>query len=82
MQEGQAGAAELAIGMHPNPDAFLFQRQFQYRRAVVRQQRLPDSVAFASLARAFGIAGVIGQNFLGAIARGQLQQKDIATSAR
>ena len=72
---------KLAFGMNPDPGAFLLDADNSSTAG-------PSSVcsafqmlvAFASLAQAFGIAGVIGQNFLGPITGGQLQQKTCAPS--
>ena len=40
-------------------------------------KRLPDPVAFAALGEAFGIAGVIGENFLRPVAGGKLDQEHL-----
>ena len=71
------------VAMHPRPGAFLFELNFQHGRAVRVCKRLPDLVALASFAEAFGIAGVIGQNFLGAgIRRAAAAETPGAVAAR
>ena len=50
--------------------------------AVFGVQRFPDSVVFAFLAQTFGIAGVIGQDFLGPLAGRQLEHEHDSHSAR
>ena len=64
--------------MDPRPGAFVLQSQFQNRRTVIGQQRLPDVVALAALGKAFGIAGVIGQHFLRPITAGSWSRNTFA----
>ena len=70
-------AGPILVRMHAGPGAFLFQRQFQNRGPVLGDKGFPDLVAFAFLAEAFRIAGVIGQDFLGPVTRRQMQQEHL-----
>ena len=70
MQKRHGVTAKFRARMHMAPGAITFKRDFEDGRTIIGQQRLPDAIALASLARALGIAGVIGQHLLRAIAGG------------
>jgi hypothetical protein len=68
--------------MYFHPGLAGLDADFDHRWPVGRVQGLPDAIALAFLAHAFGIAGVIAEDFPGPVARRQLQHENLSTIER